>query len=109
MREKVRDIKVLDKSSAVGQRMKNAFIRTKKQAEAQQNESNATPEAYAEEHIEHAAQRGVTQIVKAPKRIKTRDNAEMVQPQTHATKDNIHCPTDPKCEALLQTVRRDTK
>ena len=33
-REKGKDIKVLDKSAVAGQRMKSAFIRSKKNAEA---------------------------------------------------------------------------
>ena len=42
-REKGKDIKVLDKSAVVGQRMKSAFIRSKKNAEALMDDRQATP------------------------------------------------------------------
>ena len=43
-REKGNDIKVLDKSAVVGQRMKSAFIRSKKNAEALMDDRQATPD-----------------------------------------------------------------
>lgn len=54
-REKGKDIKVLDKSNLVGQRMKNAFIRSKRNAAALMDDRQATPSEYAEDKVEFAA------------------------------------------------------
>ena len=54
-REKGKDIKVLDKSAVVGQRMKNALIRTKRNAAALMDNRQATPNEYAEDKVEFAA------------------------------------------------------
>ena len=54
-REKGKDIKVLDKSAVVGQRMKSAFIRSKKNAEALMDDRQATPNEYAVDKTELAA------------------------------------------------------
>ena len=53
--EKGKDIKVLDKSAVVGQRMKSAFIRSKKNAEALMDDRQATPNEYAVDKTELAA------------------------------------------------------
>ena len=54
-REKGKDIKVLDKSAVAGQRMKSAFIRSKKNAEALMDDRQATPNEYAVDKTELAA------------------------------------------------------
>ena len=54
-REKGKDIKVLDKSAVVGQRMKNAFIRSKRNVAALMDDRQATPSEYAEDKVEFAA------------------------------------------------------
>ena len=54
-REKGKDIKVLDKSAVVGQRMKSAFIRSKRNAAALMDDQQATPSEYAEDKVEFAA------------------------------------------------------
>ena len=54
-REKVKDIKVLDKSAVVGQRMKNAFIRSKRNAAALMDDRQTTPNECAEDKVEFAA------------------------------------------------------
>lgn len=54
-REKVKDIKVLDRSAVVGQRMKNAFIRSKRNAAALMDDRQATPSEYAGDKVEFAA------------------------------------------------------
>ena len=54
-REKSKDIKVLDKSAVVSQRMKNAFIRSKRNAAALMDDRQATPSEYAEDKVEFAA------------------------------------------------------
>ncbi len=50
-----KDIKVLDKSAVVGQRMKNAFIRSKRNAAALMDDRQATPSEYAEDKVQFAA------------------------------------------------------
>ena len=54
-RETGKDIKVLDKSAVVGQRMKNAFIRSKRNVAALMDDRQATPSEYAEDKVEFAA------------------------------------------------------
>lgn len=54
-RAKGKDIKVLDKSAVVGQRMKSAFIRSKQNAAALMDDRQATPGEYAEDKVEFAA------------------------------------------------------
>ena len=54
-RETGKDIKMLDKSAVVGQRMKNAFIRSKRNAAALMDDRQATPSEYAEDKVEFAA------------------------------------------------------
>lgn len=54
-REEGKDIKVLDKSAVAGQRMKSAFIRSKKNAEALMDDRQATPNEYAVDKTELAA------------------------------------------------------
>lgn len=50
-----KDIKVLDKCAVVGQRMKNAFIRSKQNAAVLMDDRQATPSEYAEDKVEFAA------------------------------------------------------
>ena len=54
-RETGKDIKVLDKSAVVGQRMKSAFIRSKRNAAALMDDRQATPSEYAGDKVEFAA------------------------------------------------------
>ena len=54
-REKGKDIEVLDMSAVVGQRVKNAFIRSKRNVEALMDDRQATPSEYAEDKVEFAA------------------------------------------------------
>lgn len=54
-REKVKDIKVLDKSAVAGQRMKDAFIRSKDRAAELTDDRQATPGEYAGDKVQLAA------------------------------------------------------
>ena len=55
-RETHRDIKVLDKASVAGERMKNAFIRSKDTAKNLADDGKITPEEYAEDRVQYAAE-----------------------------------------------------
>ncbi len=55
-REAVKDIKLLDKSSIVGQRMKDAFVRTKDTAQNLSDDGQVSPSEYAEDKIQYAAE-----------------------------------------------------
>ena len=55
-RETHRDIKVLDKASVAGERMKNAFIRSKDTAKNLADDGQITPEEYAEDRVQYAAE-----------------------------------------------------
>ncbi len=53
-RERVRDIKVLDKSLVAGERMKQAFIRSKQSTADLMDNSSASSSEYAESRVEHS-------------------------------------------------------
>ena len=55
-REKVKDIKVLDKAAVAGERMKQAFVRSKDQAENLLDDGQVSPSEYAEDKIRYAAE-----------------------------------------------------
>ena len=55
-RETVKDIKVLDKASVAGERMKQAFIRSKDTAQNLMDDGQVTPSEYAEDKIRYAAE-----------------------------------------------------
>lgn len=54
-REKEKDIKALDKSAVIGQRMKTAFLRSKRNTESLMNDRQNTPTGYAVDQVELAA------------------------------------------------------
>lgn len=53
-REKEKDIKVMDRSTMIGQRMKSAFMRSRRDAEALMDDRQATPNEYAADKTELA-------------------------------------------------------
>ncbi len=55
-RETRRDIKVLDKAAVAGERMKSAFIRSKDTVKNVADDGQITPEEYAENHVQYAAE-----------------------------------------------------
>jgi len=55
-RETHRDIKALDKASVAGERMKNAFIRSKDTIKNLADDGQITPEEYAEDRVQYAAE-----------------------------------------------------
>lgn len=55
-REKVKDIKLLDKSAVAAQRMKNAFVRSKDRAANLADDGQITPSEYAEDKVQYAAE-----------------------------------------------------
>jgi len=57
-RERVKDIKTLDKSAIVGQRMKAAYIRSKTQVTGTRKDENTSPAGYAEEKVQDAINEG---------------------------------------------------
>ena len=54
-RENVKGVKLLDKSAVAGQRMKDAFIRSKRSAAALADNRQDTPDEYAGDTVEYAA------------------------------------------------------
>lgn len=61
-REHSRDIKVLDKSAIAGERMKNAFVRSKEQAKNLENDSDSSPTEYAENRVQYAVESTVSEV-----------------------------------------------
>ena len=58
-RETVKDIKVLDKAAVAGERMKQAFIRSKDTAENLMDDGQVSPSEYAEDKIRYMAEDAV--------------------------------------------------
>ena len=61
-REKVKDIKVFDKAAVAGERMKQAFVRSKDQAENLLDDGQVSPSEYAEDKIRYAAEDAADQV-----------------------------------------------
>ena len=61
-REKVKDIKILDKAAVAGERMKQAFVRSKDQAENLLDDGQVSPAEYAEDKIRYAAEDVTEQV-----------------------------------------------
>ena len=61
-REHSRDIKVLDKSAIAGERMKNAFVRSKEQAKNLGNDNDSSPTEYAENRVQYAVESTVSEV-----------------------------------------------
>ena len=55
-RETVKDIKILDKASVAGERMKQAFIRSKDTAQNLMDDGQVSPSEYAEDKIRYVAE-----------------------------------------------------
>ena len=55
-REKVKDIKALDKASVAGERMKQAFIRSMDTAQNLMDDGEVSPSEYAEDKVKYAAE-----------------------------------------------------
>lgn len=55
-RETVRNVKTIDKAAIAGERMKNAFIRSKNGTENLMDDRQATPSEYAEDKVLYAAE-----------------------------------------------------
>jgi hypothetical protein len=72
-RNRISDIKVLDKSASLSKRMKDAFVRTKERAEETQTPRHASPAEYAADNIQTAAQGAARGIVHNP--INPRDHS----------------------------------
>ena len=55
-RETVKNVKIIDKAAIASERMKNAFIRTKKQADNLMDDGQVSPSEYAEDKISYAVE-----------------------------------------------------
>lgn len=55
-KETVHDIKILDKSAIAGERMKDAFIRTKNKAENVMDDGYESPSEYAGDKVQYAVE-----------------------------------------------------
>ena len=55
-RETVKTVKAIDKAAVASQRMKDAFVRTKDQAENLMDDGQVSPSEYAEDKIRYAAE-----------------------------------------------------
>ena len=91
-REKVKDIKVLDKAAVVGERMKQAFVRSKDQAENLLDDGQVSPSEYAEDKIRYAAKDVAEDVGHGIKRgtEKTADKVRQVRRQYKEAQKTAH-------------------
>ena len=76
-RKKVEGIKALDRPANLSKRMKDAYIRTKKQAEETREPSHASPTDYATDNVQRTAQGAVREAAHCPNPVrKASDNIE---------------------------------
>lgn len=72
-RQTNKDIRTLDRVANVAERMKNAYVRTKEQAEQTQQTNADSPSGYAEDHVtenaQHLVHRTVNEIKNNGKRL----------------------------------------
>ena len=67
-REIVKDVKVIDKAAVAGERMRNAFIRTKDQTQNLMDDGQASPSEYAEDKIRYAVEDTASEVGREIKR-----------------------------------------
>lgn len=91
-RETHRDIKVLDKASVAGERMKNAFIRSKDTAANLMDDSQITPEEYAEDRVQYAAE----DIAHDVGHTATKEGKKLAQKGRDAIREHREHPKEPE-------------
>ena len=64
-REKVQGIKTLDKAAVAGERMKEAYIRSKEQVTNLTDDRSENPNSYAEDKVQRAAENAVEDTARA--------------------------------------------
>lgn len=79
-REAVKDIKVLDKASAVGEKMRSAYISTKGRAGHLIDDKQTSPSEYAEDQVQFAAEESAKDLIQdlGSVSLKTYDKAKRV-------------------------------
>ena len=91
-RETHRDIKVLDKASVAGERMKNAFIRSKDTAANLMDNGQITPEEYAEDRVQYAAE----DIAHDVGHTATKEGKKLAQKGRDAIREHREHPKEPE-------------
>ena len=91
-RETHRDIKVLDKASVAGERMKNAFIRSKDTAANLMDDGQITPEEYAEDRVQYAAEDIAHDVGHAA----TKEGKKLAQKGRDAVREHREHPKEPE-------------
>ena len=91
-RETHKDIKVLDKASVAGERMKNAFIRSKDTAANLADDGQITPEEYAEDRVQYAAE----DLAHDAGHTVTNRGKKLVQRGRDAVREHREHPKEPK-------------
>lgn len=111
-RETVKDIKALDKAAVAGERMRDAFIRTKDQTQNLMDDGQVSPSEYASDQMQyavedltreagHAASSGANTITQQGKKAYRRHQAKKAE-RTSADEPlekTPHSPTKPTAEA----------
>ena len=91
-RETHRDIKVLDKASVAGERMKNAFIRSKDTAANLMDDGQITSEEYAEDRVQYAAE----DIAHDVGHTATKEGKKLAQKGRDAIREHREHPKEPE-------------
>ena len=100
-REIVKDVKVIDKAAVAGERMRNAFIRTKDQTQNLMDDGQASPSEYAEDKIRYAVEDTASEVGREVKRDtkkiveKTRKANQQRKEAKRAQEQSKESPKDP--------------
>ena len=100
-REIVKDVKVIDKAAVAGERMRNAFIRTKDQTQNLMDDGQASPSEYAEDKIRYAVEDTASEVGREIKRDtkkiveKTRKANQQRKEAKRAQEQSKESPKDP--------------
>ncbi len=101
-RETVKDIKVIDKAAVAGERMKNAFIRSKDGTSNLMDDRQATPSEYAEDKVLYAAEdltHDAVHLTESEAKKGINKGREAFQRQWVEKAKERHSPTEPSADS----------
>ncbi len=120
-RSAIKNIRTLDRDVNVAERMKNAYVRSKEQAEQTQQPNADSPSGYAEDRVtenaQHLACRTVNEIRSKGKRLAVRNrhskaklsNASSPSPEPHSSGNNSPGYTESRHNLARSSVRQNVK
>lgn len=113
-RETVKDVKAIDKAAVAGERMRNAFVRTKDQTQNLMDDGQTSPSEYAEDKIRYALEdtsREVDHEVKrgADKAVDRAKEARRQYKESKRTADHAKDGANRTSDTVRQTERSSAR